>query len=172
MKASVRFKCKNCDEWHVGVPGWGYPFPMPYWDVPELERSERCFLTSDLCVVDDQRFFVRGCLDLPIAGYADVLVIGAWVEIGDESFFEYQDLIDLPTRSKYGPYEGTLSAALPTYDGTEGLRVAVVVNDSGTRPSIVIEDSEHQLGADQKNGLSIERIQSIYSYFERRRAEG
>jgi hypothetical protein len=145
---------------------------MPYFDVPEAEREERCFLTTDLCVVDDARFFVQGTLELPLMGSADPLVIGVWAEIGDVDFFEYQDLLDVRSRSTHGPYSGHLSAAIPTYSETEGLAVGVHLNDKGIRPSIVILDSSSELGRDQAHGLSLEKVQSIYSYFEARRAAG
>jgi hypothetical protein len=168
----MRFKCKSCDQWHVGLPGWSYPFPMPYFDVPEPERRERCYLTSEMCVVDDERFFVRGNLVVPIADGPDTLTIGVWVEISDDDFFEYQDLLEVKARRSHGPYQGQLSAAIPTYPITEGLSVAVHINDDGIRPNVVILDSTHDLGRDQKQGLALDRIQQIYAYFERGRTVG
>jgi hypothetical protein len=145
---------------------------MPYFDVPEAEREERCFLKSDLCVVDDARFFVQGTLELPLAGSTDRLVVGVWAEIGDGDVFEYQDLLDVRSRSAHGPYSGHLSAAIPTYSQTEGLAVQVCLNEKGIRPSIVILDSSSELGRDQAHGLPLEKVQAIYSYFEARRAAG
>jgi len=170
MSKPIRFQCASCGEWHEGLPGWAYPFPMPYFDIPEAEREQRGYLTSDFCVVDDGRFFVRGCLDLPVAGHSDVVVVGVWAEIDEESFFEYQDLQDVAMRSTFGPYEGRLSAAIPTYGDTEGIAVTIRVNDNATRPTIIIEDLDHDLGRDQRDGLAIERVQAIYAYFERLRA--
>ena len=172
MRLPLRFKCSNCDQWHEGVPGWAYPFPMVYFDVPESEREERCYLSDDLCVVDDQRFFVRGCIDLPVCEHSDVLVIGAWVEVSEEDFFEFQDLLGVEKREMFGPYSGKLSAAIPTYENTEGLKVSVLLKDGGTRPSLRLETPAHRLTIEQRGGLPMERLQSIYTHFERLRTPG
>lgn len=166
MKTTTRFKCKSCGEWHDGIPSWGYPFPMTYFDVPEEERSERCFLTDDLCVVDDERFFLCGCLDLPIAEFSEKLVIRVWAEVEEETFFEYQDLLDVKERDSYGPYLGKLSAALPTYQNTEGIKVELRINNDGIRPSIIALESNHPLTIDQINGLPAERYHEIHVYVE------
>ena len=170
MKGPVKFLCTSCGNEHVGIPGWSYPFPMPYFDVPEAEREVRCYLSSDLCVVDDSRFFIRGCLEVPLNGYTDCLVIGAWSEVVEEDFFEYQDLLGVEKRAEYGPYKGTLSAAIPTYADTEGLPVSLVVVDNGIRPAVRLESADHPLALAQREGLSLERVQAFYTYFEKRRA--
>jgi hypothetical protein len=41
--------------------GW----PLPYLVVPQAEREARCELTSDTCVIDADKFFVRGCIEVP-----------------------------------------------------------------------------------------------------------
>ena len=134
MKPSAKFKCKSCGKWHEGVRGWSYPFPMKYFDVPEAERATRCYLSEDLCVVDHSHFFVRGCLDIPILDHSERLVIGAWAEMDEQDFFEYQDLLDTPRRNTFGPYNGNLSAAIPTYEHTEGVALLVRVENDGIRP--------------------------------------
>ena len=168
MSPQVRFICRSCDEWHVCVPGWGWPFPMDYLDVPEAQRAERCYLSEDLCVVDHSRFFVCGCLELPVQGYPDILSVRAWAAISETDFFEYQDLIGVLERSHCGPYAGKLSAPFPTYSKTEGLALSVRINNDRIRPTLLVEDREHPLGIEQKAGISMERLQSIYTYLEAR----
>lgn len=50
------FKCGSCEKVHKGIPTFGYDFPIYYLDVPEAERDERCELTSDTCVIDNELF--------------------------------------------------------------------------------------------------------------------
>ncbi len=142
---------------------------MPYFDVPDIERESRCYLSEDLCAVDDERFFIRGCLDLPVRGYSDVLTIGVWVEVEKNDMLEYQELLDVEERDIYGPYPGKLSAPIPTYESSEGIKVELSINN-GIRPSVLVVGETHPLYNEQKLGLPIERLQSIYAYFERRRA--
>lgn len=172
MNPSVRFKCTNCNAWHEGVPGWGYPFPMTYFEVPESERAERCFLSEDLCVVDDEHFYVCGCLEMPVAGHSDVMVVRVWAEIDMEDFLKYQDLLDVGERESYGPYAGRLSAPIPTYQETEGLELEVKIRNHATRPLLVISQGTHPLGVEQREGMPLQRLQAIYAYFENQKNAG
>jgi hypothetical protein len=64
------FKCASCDETHVGMPTFGADKPASYCAVPEDERQSRCYVDTDVCVIDDEAFFVRGCIEIPVHGYA------------------------------------------------------------------------------------------------------
>jgi hypothetical protein len=43
----------------------GADAPALWYALPEGERAERAFLSSDECVIDDEHFFVRGRVVLP-----------------------------------------------------------------------------------------------------------
>ena len=61
--------CSICRQYHDEVP-LSFGADAPYWyDVvaPE-ERAERTELSSDQCVIDEEHFFIRGCLEIPIIG--------------------------------------------------------------------------------------------------------
>jgi hypothetical protein len=62
------FKCASCGEVHEGMPSFGAHAPLTYYDVPQEEREHRCDLGSDDCVVDEEFFFVRGCIEIPVIG--------------------------------------------------------------------------------------------------------
>jgi hypothetical protein len=51
------FKCTSCDEIHEGMPGFGAPAPLSFYEIPEQERERRCDLGSDDCVIDEAFFF-------------------------------------------------------------------------------------------------------------------
>src|SRR5688572_19165597 len=95
---AITFHCNRCGEEHTGIPTFGFSYPIDYMDVPEPERAERTFLTDDLCVVDDERFFVRGCLEIPVHGSEQPFVWGLWVRIAEEDFFRFQDLLGVEER--------------------------------------------------------------------------
>ena len=76
-----RFKCATCDEWHEGMPTLGAEAPLSYLDIPEDEREARCILGSDQCVIDENEFFVRGCLEIPVHGEESPFVYGVWVSL-------------------------------------------------------------------------------------------
>ena len=85
MQPQYRFRCASCDEWHEGFPGWGWEYPPHYHSVPAEEREDRCFLTTDLCVVDDSAYYVCGCLELPVIGSAEILSLRVWVSLSNTS---------------------------------------------------------------------------------------
>ena len=41
-------------------------WPTYYLMVPAAEREQRCWLTDDLCVIDQKQFFIYGSLEVPI----------------------------------------------------------------------------------------------------------
>ena len=72
-----RFKCSSCDEWHEGMPAFAAAAPHYFYSIPPEERDARCDLTPDTCIVDDEFFFVRGSLDIPVAGADEPFSWGA-----------------------------------------------------------------------------------------------
>ncbi|MGL9623950.1 DUF2199 domain-containing protein [Bradyrhizobium sp. U531] len=67
-----RFKCSCCDEWHEGMPGYSADAPLYFYAIPADERAQRCALDADTCIVDDEYFFARGCLEIPVHGASEL----------------------------------------------------------------------------------------------------
>ena len=76
-----RFECATCGSYHLGIPSFGWDFPVQYLAVPESERAGRVDLSDDACVIDDQWYFVRGCLEIPVNGYEEPLSYGVWLSL-------------------------------------------------------------------------------------------
>jgi hypothetical protein len=76
-----RFKCSSCGEWHEGMPTFGADAPLYFYAIPEQEREARCVLTSDTCSIDQEFFFVRGCLEIPVEGAMEPFVWGVWASV-------------------------------------------------------------------------------------------
>jgi hypothetical protein len=134
--------------------------------VPKGERESRTFLTSDTCVIDDEAFFVRGCLELPVVGYDDILSFGVWVSLSRENFNKFEKLFGVPHRSCEGPFFGWLSVPLPTYPDTMNLKTHVNLRDDGIRPLIELEPTNHPLAVEQRDGVGTARIQELFTHFE------
>jgi len=166
-----RFKCTSCDKWHEGIPGWGWNFPPAYFLVPEAERGSRCFLTQDLCVVDDSAFYVCGCLEFPVVGSSETLSLRVWLFVSKSDFLTFQDLIGVPKRADKGPFPGILSVPIPSYPETMGLAVSIRIRDDGVRPHVALAPTDHPIYAEQLKGLGADRIQALYDYFEHGRFE-
>ena len=93
---TFRWKCGTCEEWHKGAClDFGYSAPH-YWrsrDGEHVSVPPNCdtetipnFLSPDYCAIDNQHFFVRGLLPLPILGSLEHLRWGIWGSLSRENF--------------------------------------------------------------------------------------
>jgi hypothetical protein len=164
----IRFKCTSCGEWHEGLPGYAAEAPLYYYSIPTEERAQRCNLDSDTCIVDQGSFFVRGCLEIPVHGESEPFIWGVWVSLSKNSFDQFIGCFDEPKRSHIGPFFGWLSAELPCYPSTENLKTRAHLRDSGVRPYVELEPTDHPLAVEQRTGITADRVAEIYSRLEHR----
>jgi hypothetical protein len=135
--------------------------PAPYWDVPANKREEDVFLTSDSCVIADRFFFIRGCLDVPIIGTGEQFSWGVWVSLKEENFFIWQENYSAARRSHIGPFFGWLCTQVPGYPETLHLKATAYLRDNSKRPYIELEKTEHPLAVEQRDGITVDRVQEI-----------
>jgi hypothetical protein len=140
---------------------FGFDKPLPYLSVPEGERSDRCELTSDLCVIDNQHFFIRGCLEIPVHDAPSPFVWGVWTSLSQTSFKRAVQLWDDSAREKEPPYFGWLCNSLPVYQDTLHLKTLVHTRSLTQRPFIELEPTNHPLAVDQREGITMARVQAI-----------
>ena len=158
----MRSTCRSCGEIHEGLPDLAFDAPYYYYTVPEPERAQRTLLTPDLCSIDDEDFFIRGCLEVPIVGRSDTFTWGAWCSVSRANFDRYCEVFDQVHQSTVGPFFGWFSSRLPTYPDTLQLKVMAHLRDHKTRPWFELETSDHPLSIDHRKGISLERLQVIY----------
>ncbi len=159
-----RFKCNRCDKWHEEMPTLGYEAPLYYEEVPVGERGERCSLNTDVCVIDDQFFFVKGCLEIPVHGENAKFSYGVWVSLSKASFQTFLEHYNKPVRSHFGVFFGWLSNRLPLYPDTLSLKTNVHMRDYGIRPYIELGQTDHPLAIEQREGIHVTRVGEIYGY--------
>ena len=158
-----RFKCGFCDEWHEGMPTFACHYPQNYLDIPEKERAKRCKATPDYCVIDGLWHFVRGCIEIPVIGEEEPFVWGVWVSLSDKSFKKYMEYFDKPKSSHIGPFFGWLNSSLPYPDTTYNMKTMVYLRDDGKRPFIQLEPTDHPLAIEQYGGITVERVEEIFT---------
>jgi hypothetical protein len=145
------------------MPTFGSPVPLSYYEVPKEEREKRCDLGSDDCVIDEEFFFVRGCLEIPVIGEKDPFSWGAWVSLSEASYLEWVKCYESDKRSHIGPFFGWLNAWLKPYPDTVNLKTMVHLRDNGIRPFIELEPTDHPLAVEQRDGITVERLAEIYA---------
>jgi len=157
--ALVTYRCAICGETHDDLPDVAFRWPDPYFDVPEPERAARIKATTDTCAIDDEHFFIRGVILVPILGGSDQFGLGVWVSQKRENFQTYLDNFDT---SDIGPYFGWLSNRISYYErDTFLLKTRAHFQGENQRPLIELEPSEHPLYSDYANGISLDKAWSI-----------
>jgi len=159
----MNYKCPVCGKEHDDLPDIGSDRPEHYWDIPESERSKRIKLTGDTCVINDELFFVRGVIDIPIHDYHESFGFGVWVSHKKENFEKY---VANPDSEEVGPFFGWLSTEINYYSpSTQMLKTMAHYRSGNLRPSIVLEPSDHPLSQDQQNGISLDKALRIVHHY-------
>ncbi len=154
--------CGCCGRQHDELPiHWSVEAPAYYDAVPEAERAARTRLSDDFCTVDDQYFFIRGVIEIPILGQSEPLTWGAWASLSAASMDAVHRVWEQADRELTGPFFGWLSAVLPYEIATVGLKTMVHLRDPPFLPWLELEPTEHPLAVEQRNGISIERAVEI-----------
>jgi hypothetical protein len=137
------------------------PAPVPWLLIPESERDKRGLLSEDLCMIDDQHFFILGNLEIPVLGSAEILCWDVWVALSEPQFRRSLELWEKPGRESEPPYFGWLNTRLPCYPETLGLKTHAHTREVGDRPAIELEATDHPLAVEQRNGITWQRVQEI-----------
>lgn len=164
----MTYLCTTCGETHDSFPDIGFDRPDLCWTVPEEERASRVELTGDTCVIDDEHFFIRGVIHIPVHGEAEHFGFGVWVSQKRENFLTYVRQNDTPD---IGPFFGWLCTRLSCYDvDTLHLKTMAHFRGDGLRPSIEVERTDHPLSVDQHEGISLDTVWRVIHHFERKRS--
>ena len=160
VTAEFTYTCSTCGEVHVGLPDLAFDAPLHYQSLSEDDRRH-AVLTADTCVIDDEDFFVRGCLEIPIAGRGQPFVYGVWVSLSAKNFRRFEELFESQDRAAERPYFGWFCNRIPGYPDTLNLKSKVVLRPHPLRPSIELEPTSHPLAVEQRHGIDEERVRQI-----------
>ncbi|MEM1048964.1 MAG: DUF2199 domain-containing protein [Pseudomonadota bacterium] len=159
------FRCRSCGEVHKGSPSIGYAKPAHYYSVPEAERAHRVLLTSDTCAIDNDTYFVRGVMEIPIRGVDAPFTWGLWVSLSHDSFQRYLHTFheDQTGTVSFGWLPVTMRGYFdPTSARTwDMLATDVVGRGPGNRPLIVPHKCDHPVYRDYAQGMDWDRAVAI-----------
>src|SRR5262245_37468837 len=99
--------------------------PDAWRAVPEEEQGDRGTIWTDTCVIDQQQFFVRGRILIPVIGHKEPFIWGLWASLSQESFARYGQLWDVEKREHEPLLPGSLANHIPVYPETLGLKCKV-----------------------------------------------
>ncbi len=156
------YTCSHCGQIHEGAPSFAFARPRQTYNIPSEEFENRVYLTSDLCVIDEENFYIRCTLEIPIIGSDDPFVWGIWVTQSQESFNNYVETynLDQSDKSSFGwlPVDMKVYLDADTPTNIQHLKSEVRWGTAGQRPTVHIHDDEdHPLARDQRDGISWDR---------------
>jgi len=158
----MKWQCRKCNQAHDDLPlHYGAEAPALFYGIPEAERSTRCEISSDQCIIDGTAFFIVGNLEIPIVGSDDRFSWDCWVSLSEANFERASQLWGVPGRENEPPYFGWLSTSLPGYPETLNLRTNVHTRKPGLRPLIELEPTDHLLAVEQRVGITRDRVKEI-----------
>ena len=137
------------------------PVPDPWLSVPEHKRATAGYkIDEDLCMIADESFFVRGCVEIPVIGQEEVFVWGVWVSLAEQNFKRVLDLWNANVDQEPAMF-GWLCNNIKIYQETFGLKTNILLRNNGLRPLITLEPTDHPFALDQRNGITLERLEQI-----------
>ncbi|HEY0291164.1 MAG TPA: DUF2199 domain-containing protein [Hansschlegelia sp.] len=145
--------------WSVGQA------PASVYAIPEGQRDARVLMNADLCVIDDENFFIRGHVEIPVIGSATPFIWNVWSSLSRTSYDVMIGAWEDEDRERQGPFFGWLNSDLPYEPNTLALKTNVHVRPRGTVPFFEIEPTDHPLAVEQRTGVTIERVVEIAELF-------
>jgi hypothetical protein len=158
MGERIAFRCTQCEKVHEGLPAIAFDAPFHYYALSEEERLVRALLTDDTCVVDNEAFYVRAVLELPIVGESEYLEWGVWGSLSKPNFERYCSTFEDNDQARLGPMFSWFASRLPGYPDTISLRCNLVPSNDRKRPLIDLHpDDQHPLALDKRNGITLQQ---------------
>ena len=118
-------------------------------------------------MIDDEHFFVRGRIVLPARDADEDFEWGVWVSLSlsPANFSRMAEVVENPARVDEPPYFGWLSTVLPGYEPTTlNLKTNLHTQEIGVRPLIELEPTAHPLAVEQREGITVARVQEFAEF--------
>jgi hypothetical protein len=121
-------------------------------------------LTDDLCVIQGQDFFVHGVVEIPVHDYPAGFGWGVWVSHKQENFEIYREQFDT---AEIGPFFGWLCTEISYFPvSTVELKTMARYRGGGLRPAIEVQESDHPLYLQQRDGISLTEAWKIVHHYD------
>ncbi len=154
-------KCKICNCELGEVPMcFGTDSPARIM-LPDSEYKQRVFENEDQCIVDNEYFFIRGHILIPVIGSNESFIWSVWVSLSKTSSNHVNERWYCEGRENDESYFGWLMTSLPVYTETQYLKANIQSQPVGYVPLIMVEENEHPLSVEQQQGITLERVHEI-----------
>lgn len=161
---SELIKCSCCDKMlPANQMELTFGLPDEIFTLSAQDMEDRTEGSTDLYVLDGNRFFVRGLLPLPIEGQNDYC-LGAWAEVSEEDFDKIEELWEVDVRADEPRIKANLSNSMP-YTLTSGpTELEIQLQDSKSRPLFHVTTPSCTLYNEQSKGITAHRAFEYTTY--------
>jgi hypothetical protein len=171
--ADLKWKCGSCDEWHYG-PALDFGFEKPdYWSadhekqhkrnrlLPTLGRKGKTWRNGDYAVCDNEHFFIRGIIRLPIIGTNEHFCWGVWGSLSKTNFLRLHAAEKEAEETKT-PVRmfSWLSNSISDYPEAD-IKMQAHIQGGDLRPVFEIEHTNHPLAQEYHHGIHPRRVKEI-----------
>lgn len=153
--------CAICGERHDELPTeYETLGPVYYEQMSEKEQETKSEMHDTWCVLelDGPHYFVKGILELPIAGQDEPFWWIAWVSLSPENFARF---IEKKRPRIEEPMFGWFSSDLPAYPDTVNLKVMVHDEGTGQLPFFELEPTDHPLSIEFYSEMTLAQVHAI-----------
>jgi hypothetical protein len=158
----LRYRCPDCRDIHDGLPDLCFALPDAIFELDLEQRQARALISSDLCVLDDERYFIRCVLEVGLTDHTEVFAYGLWAEVAARDFNRYAVYYNTDAPAQVATFEGQLANRLPQTEETLGLPCSIALStEEGLRPNLEILDATHVLHAEQLTGIALDRALAL-----------
>lgn len=137
-----------------------WQFMHDFFQIPKDQVESSCQLTQDCCIIDEEKFFVKGQINIVVDNNEEFRWT-AWARISMHDFQRIQESWTNDNRVLEEPYEGYLATQLSCYADTLNLPLKVRSQKVGIIPKIEITDTSHPLFLEQECGITMDRVISF-----------
>ncbi|MCU0836886.1 MAG: DUF2199 domain-containing protein [Chromatiaceae bacterium] len=136
-----------------------FALPDAIHALPEAQRAARATIHSDLCSLDDRRFFIRGVVYAPVQQLGTLFGWGVWAEVSREVFLRYQAIYDQDASGE-PPAAGVLANCPPGYERiVQPLEIAFGPADQ--RPTFRLAPTDSDFYREHVGGMPAQKWHSI-----------
>jgi hypothetical protein len=156
------YLCEICGQFHAGqYISFACDCPDPYASLSQAKKKYTHFDVNS-CLIEDA-YYIRGIIELPILELEEQFLWGLWARVWPQDYDEILEHYTDPGKEEITKsFKGRLANRLPGYDSDAfNLKCTIKLQHLGMRPLFVIDEPEHPLAREQRNGISLQRARTI-----------
>jgi len=151
-------KCSCCGKM-VPANNIELTFPMPddILNLDQKEVNEKCKFNDDIYVYNDEKYYIRCILPLPVHDTSESYCIGVWVELSLSCFNRVWDLWDEEDKTNEPLFSGLLASQIPLTENSQNSKLVVQLKGVSSRPEVFVKDKSCSLYLEQTCGITMHR---------------